>query len=52
MSETADRWVVNFPLRFEVRGRGGEKSGKVLKTLELRKEGSRYAIVSVNEKAL
>lgn len=52
VSETGDRLVVRFPLRYEVSGPGGGKSGEVLKTLELRKSDRRLAIVGVSEKPL
>lgn len=44
--------TVNFPLRFQVSGEEGSKSGKVLKTLKLREDGRQLEIISVNERAL
>lgn len=41
---------VEFPLRYEVRGAEGRKSGEVIKSVSLERDGRTYAIVSVNER--
>ncbi len=48
-SETDEAIRVNFPLRFEVSGASGSKSGKLLKTVELRKTGRSLEIIAVDE---
>lgn len=49
-TEAEDMVRVTFPLRFEVNGPGGSKSGKVLKTVDLRKAGNSLEIIAVNER--
>jgi peptidoglycan hydrolase-like protein with peptidoglycan-binding domain len=51
-SETNETVSVDFPLRFEVSGASGSKSGKVLKSVELRKTGRSFEIMAVNERGL
>jgi peptidoglycan hydrolase-like protein with peptidoglycan-binding domain len=48
-SETDKTIRVNFPLRFDVSGPSGSKSGKVLKRVELRKTGHTLEIIAVDE---
>ncbi len=48
-SETDETIRVSFPLRFEVSGPSGSKSGKVLKRVEFRKTGHSLEIIAVDE---
>ncbi len=44
--------LVEFPLRYDVRGADGRRSGEVLKTVEIRPAGRTFEIVGVDERSL
>ncbi len=52
LRETDETITVDFPLRFEVSGASGSKSGRVLKIVELRKSGRSLEIIAVEEKRM